>query len=959
MRAIGAPLHRGIPKVAPEGTETMLKRRTSFVGREPETALLGEVLDAAESGDGALVIITGEAGIGKSALADEFARQAARRGHRALRGNCLPIDGVALDGLAHAFDRLTDADLTRIDASVLEQLGPLRPGRLSSATAGAGRPPGANRVAMIRAAEEVLRHFATDSPVAVILEDMHWADTSTIEVLDALARRLRDCAVTFVATVRVPSLRRNDDNSRLRELARIPGAHVLELTGLSAQHLAEVMRELLHRAPSRAVVDDVSERSLGNPLYARELAKSIARGDGGTSRQLRELFESTLDALPEKTRTLVRLCAFVGSPATPQLLARVADVPVEVVIERLEPARALDVVVWDPAANTFDVRHPLLSDAIIETAPAAHAHRAHSSIARALEQDPSLAGRSPAATIAHHWARSGDLDNALRASLDAAAEASAAESHSATLEHLERAIELWPRAADPEGRLGVSLGTVLCRAALPSELIGQNRHAVDLVRRAVSLNPAPTSELGDQYLLLAELLRRGYHSAFDADHALNRARALLTDAPPQLEARILIARSWHWDTDPAAAVVHGQRAIAIAEEERLAPLLSQALVQTGCARAMLGEVDAGIELALRGRSVADEAGFRIGSLTSHLPISAMLTHVGRPHDAVDEALAGLARTQDTGDEVVFRDALPGFAVSALLAAGRWDDARDVAVESSGDGRYSAVLPLSHAKLSALSGRWADAEAALASASELGAGHDPAHAIAASWLALLRGAPAVAERRATHALERREQRTAAATNELVFLAIAGRSAARAPLSPERASALLENLRTDHPGVAVLTPWSLSARAEAAAGDSIALWRQAHDAWQNVDGGHHMRIIAACRLADALGASSEAHALLDAALAQSQALDSPPLEQLTRATALRTSAPLAATGAATGARLTPREREVLALLATGRSNRLIGQRLGMSEKTASVHVSNLLRKLGVTSRTEAAVIAARGI
>ena len=123
MRAIGAPLHRGIPKVAPEGTETMLKRRTSFVGREPETALLGEVLDAAESGDGALVIITGEAGIGKSALADEFARQAARRGHRALRGNCLPIDGVALDGLAHAFDRLTDADLTRIDASVLEQLG--------------------------------------------------------------------------------------------------------------------------------------------------------------------------------------------------------------------------------------------------------------------------------------------------------------------------------------------------------------------------------------------------------------------------------------------------------------------------------------------------------------------------------------------------------------------------------------------------------------------------------------------------------------------------------------------------------------------------------------------------------------------------------------------------------------------------------------------------------------------
>ena len=78
-----------------------------------------------------------------------------------------PPNHFTLDGLAHAFDRLTDADLTRIDASVLEQLGPLRPGRLSSATAGAGRPPGANRVAMIRAS--LAFSDAQDAPMLVCI----------------------------------------------------------------------------------------------------------------------------------------------------------------------------------------------------------------------------------------------------------------------------------------------------------------------------------------------------------------------------------------------------------------------------------------------------------------------------------------------------------------------------------------------------------------------------------------------------------------------------------------------------------------------------------------------------------------------------------------------------------------------------------------------------------------------
>jgi len=384
-------------------------------------------------------------------------------------------------------------------------------------------------------------------------------------------------------------------------------------------------------------------------------------------------------------------------------------------------------------------------------------------------------------------------------------------------------------------------------------------------------------------------------------------------------------------------------------------LLSQALVQTGGALVVLGDAEEGLSLALRGRAVAEEAGFRVGVLTSHLPISAMLAVSGQPSAGADDALTGLARTRDTGDDLLLREGIAGFAVSGLFLSGRWDEALDVVAESGGDGRYSTTLPLAQARIAAFSGHRDEASIALASVADVAGASDPGHAAVSGWLALLAGDVKRCHRVASRAFEGEGPHRADLINELAFLSVAGAVAAGSASAAQRGVARL----VDGPrGMVELLPWALSTRAEAVSleGDATTLWQGALEAWESTGGWPHMRVYSACRLAESLPSGQGAE-VLDEAIGIARELGASALEELVHAAALRNSVVLPGPGTAS-ARLTPREQEVLELLAAGHSNRVIGQSLGISEKTSSVHVSNLLRKLGVTSRTEAAVIAVRG-
>lgn len=924
----------------------------TFVGRVEELSILDGMLDSADRGSGGIVIISGESGIGKSSLVAEAARRARARKHRVLAGFFPAIENVTLDGLVQVFEQLTEVELGELTPATVQDLGPLVPARNRSAMR---VPPIEDRAAIVRAAALTLQVIASKEPLFIIIEDVHWADPSALHLLDALARRVSNSPVVFAVTARIPGFGDNEHNrSLLVELGRTPGAHRIELSGLSRQLLSEMLARSVSKSVPEDVVSEIAEHTQGNPLFALELARSRVRGDMRVPAHLRELLTVGLDALPEATRELVVICALAGGRTHHDLLERVSELPADALDAALVPALNAQLLLSVPERSSYVVRHPLLAEAISETVPQRSSEVIHAALARAIDAEPHLAGASPAAAVAHHWMRSGNQTRAFHASVAAAGEAAMTNAHTAAFAHLERAISLASRLPSDETAGGTGIGGLYGQAAFTAELLGRNKQAVHLAREALALPAASDPELGERHLLLVELLRRGYHPRHEADRALERASQLIPVAAKRSYARVQLAGCWHWDTEPEMALDHGLRTISLAEELKDPILLCQALVQTGGAKLVLGDTEGGLRVALQGRSVAEEAGFRVGVLTSHVPIPAMLTLAGRPASGADDALVGLDRTRDTGDDAHLREAIAGYAVWGLFLSGRWDEAHDVAVENRGDGRFSTLISLSHARIATFRGDTDDAGKSLKEIAEISGVAHPGYAVAAAWHALLDGDPRHCYQVATRALEDAGLDRADEVNELVFLAISGASLAGHQTSADRAR---ERLLVDPGGIAAATPWALSARAAAeSTAESSKLWREALDAWDAVEGWPHIRVYVACRLADCLsdGAGVE---LLHGALEMARYLGADVLEGLVRATALRTSNPLPG-ASGTSEHLTPREREVLEMLADGQSNRAIGQSLGISEKTSSVHVSNLLRKLGVGSRTEAAVIAVRG-
>jgi len=926
---------------------------TSFVGREPEIALLRGMLDDADSGAGGVAVVSGEAGIGKSRLVSEAATSARDRGHRVLAGYFPAIESAALDGLQQLFNQASDDEIAALDSATVQDLGPLLPTRLRDGAGGAAMP---DRSSLVRGAEQLLRNLAAKQPLFVIVEDIHWADPSTILLLDALARRLRNSPVNIVVTARNPGTETvGPHRTWLAELGRIPGAHLVHLAGLSTVALAKMFTPLFGRTVSKERVHEIAERTLGNPLYALELARSLDGGTTGIPVQLRDLLTLNLDVLPTDTKHVVTVCALAVTEIGHRLLETVSGLSGDQLDEALAPALAAHVLIPKTEPRRYQIRHPLLADAITEATPGQQASRIHAAFAQAIDADASLTFGLPAAEMAHHWMRSGDIERAFGASLGAAQAAAATNAHTASLAHVQRAIELAKRMPDLVSTPSSTLGDLYGQAAFTAELLGRNREAVELARAALAAPETSELQAGERHLLLAELLRRGYHPPEEAHRLVDRAEEFIPADATASIARLEVARCWHWDTEPETSVEHGRRAVALAETLGNPVLLSQALVQTGGAVLVSGNVDEGLDLALRGRAVAEQAGFRVGVLTSHLPISAMLAIAGRPSAGADDALAGLARTRDTGDDLLLREGIAGFAASGLFLSGRWDEALDVAVESGGDGRYSTTLHLAQARITAFLGRPDEVREALASVAEFAGASDPSHVAVTSWLALLEGNAKQCHRMAWRMFEGDGPLRADLNNELAFLAAAGAVAAGHRSAAQRA---LGRLRESPKGMVELTPWALSAHAEVASllGDSAVEWREALHAWEATGGWHHMRVYSACRLAESSPGGDVAE-ILTVAIDVARELGSGVLEERVHAAALKNAVVLPAPGT-DSARLTPRESEVLELLAAGHSNRAIGQALGISEKTSSVHVSNLMRKLGVASRTEAAVRAVRG-
>jgi predicted ATPase len=311
-----------------------MEARTSdvFVGRAPELERLEAILDTARAGRGATVLVAGEAGIGKTRLTSELASRARDRGFEVLLGRAIDLIGTELP-----YQPLAEA---------------LRP---------IGELPRAEGH-QLRVFEDTLALLK--GPVLLILEDVHWADTSTLDLVVYLAHNIHDRPVMLVATYRADEPASAERMVRLAHgVRRSDSALLVELGPLEHADLTALVAAY-DSSRTAAEASAIVARSEGNPFFAQEL---LAADDNGLPRGLRELLLQRVNRLDEQARGVTRLAAAAGRAVGYPLLRAVAAIPEQDVRASLRQAVDHGVLVAEPSASSFRFRHALLAEAVYAT----------------------------------------------------------------------------------------------------------------------------------------------------------------------------------------------------------------------------------------------------------------------------------------------------------------------------------------------------------------------------------------------------------------------------------------------------------------------------------------------------------------------------------------------------------------------------------------------------------------
>ena len=623
-----------------------------LIGRDGELRRLDDAVGAAAAGEPTFVLVLGEAGIGKTSLLRAAEANGRDAGLRVLAGTAIESGrGIPylplVSPLAAALDPKATDDATRVVRTALDARGT---GDDGTAAASADF----QQARLIEAMFEVLAR----TPTLLSVDDVHWADESTIAVLDYLAHRATDAPLAVVCGAR------DDEPSLLALLPLADGRRFAQLPvrRLTRDETAEQARQL-GRAVSGRRLDALHRRTAGNPFFIEQAladdASGFAAGDAvATPAALRALVRRRVARLSGDARTLVEAVAVLGRPIDVPLLAEVAGLPAD---DRAALAAAQDagIVVSGPAGVT--ARHPLFGEVILADLDTARRRDLHRGAAVGLERRS-----ADAAELAGHWWRAGDRDRTWRTSIMAASAAAAAHAFSEQHWHLEHAIEAWP-----EGEPG--RGQALLDAARAAWISDDAGAAVRLARAAKD---------ADVPLVEATIALGAY--AWDtgdrrtAIEAFERVAPLLDEiADPNLRARALfgLGRA-RVPTNPHESIRLGLEA---AEQAALAgnPVEeSEGLTLAAMARAWTGSLD-GIPDLERSLRIALEAG--APSSTGHASqfLVGLLMVGGELDRALDAALRGIEDCERLGVARVHASDLRGYAALFLIERGRWDDVEPI------------------------------------------------------------------------------------------------------------------------------------------------------------------------------------------------------------------------------------------------------------------------------------------
>ena len=999
-----------------------------LIGRGPEMARLRAALEVARLGRPRVVIVAGEAGIGKSSLVDAISTQAVAEGWLRIGGTCLELLGGQIaylpfvEALRSLVAQVPPDRVRPIIWPAREVVGRLLPelavdvasdGRNDDRDGGdrAGQEGGElDRARLFESLLTVAERLAGAQPLLVVIEDVQWADDGTLDLVRFFVHGVTSGPVMLVMTLRTDGPSNRAGIVRvLAELDRSESVERIELGPFGRAEVAAQLEAIGGQPRDPDAVAAIVRRSGGNPFLVEELARADPTLIGDASplpAGLRDLLLARVSELGGPAQEVVRVASAAGRVVDDDLLARVVALPERDVVQGLREAidRGILMRIRAPGVEGYGFRHPLLREVVAARLLPIEARRLHAAYAEAL----TAVGARPssAAEVAFHWDAAGEVGRALEASVEAAADAESVYAFAEAGSHYERALRLWSQAAYADDRLPLSRLEIIDRAAAMAALMGDPQRAIALAREGLAaIDPTADPQRAARFhsSLRWYLWDAGEHEAALRD-ALEAVR-LMPAEPPTTElanvqahaAGLLLFAGRLADAEAQATrALETARAVSAQAEEAVA------LGVLGWVEVVRGEADRGVELVREAWRMARTLGHVTGLAVAYNHLSAVLDIAGRVRESLDVAREGIAEAERLGTARSFGALLEGNAAHALSRLGRWDEAEamtDAALARGVAAGPLAWLRIVRARLDVARGRF---DAAAGELRALDAAADPtavapyvgwwyaARAEAATW----GGEPAVGLDLVRQAFD--DPRLPDVDASIGTLAALGLGAAAElveaePAGSTRSEAAREAGRHIRERMArlrragLVSPPDLPTAGPAGRSGGTTAKVALVEAEAARLSGHHVashwrRLVAAAeveertplvaygrfRLAAALlaaqGDREQAASALRAAHTAAVELGALPLvaaiETLARRARIAVataSEPGADRGQPFG--LTEREREVLALVVAGRSNREIGEALFISPKTASVHVSNILAKMEVDGRVEAATLALR--
>jgi DNA-binding CsgD family transcriptional regulator/tetratricopeptide (TPR) repeat protein len=936
-----------------------------LVGRTVTMATVRSALLDATRGQTAAVFLTGESGVGKTRLLREAADAARAAGAAVLLGSCLDIgDASPLHPVLQALRRF-DAD-TPGGAPGAREL-------VDAFHGDAGGPDNAG--ALLDRVSRGLRDLAGDRPLVLVLDDLQWVDRSTRQLLLYLLAGLGDITLSVLAAIRAESLQGAHPLRRvLAELRRLRSVQVVDLAPLDRDDTRALAAAIAGRAVDAEDAERVFKRSGGNPFVVEELARDLRDGRVGLSDTLREIFLARVEELPPRAHAVVHAVAAGVEPVEHVVLARVLPLPESDLIEAVRAAVAHRFVVSAP--DGYRLRHRLVAEVLEhEVLPAEHAglHRRYAEALTALS--PADVDHS---RLAHHWQQAGEPGRALPAVVAAAQKAEKLHGFAEAHRHWSTALEL---SDDSDGDTRTEL---LEHAAEAAHRCGEHARALarleELAARADDPQACAIHIRRARYLAAA-----GRSTAAEAEFE----RALVGACTPseRASAAAHLAELLLHLGRYADAGVRAREALDLAAQgDGSTADLVRASAALGFSDAFQQDPDAGLAVVRQAVSIAERSGHPDDIGCAYLHLAELLTG---PLNSLEEgvlvARRGAARMAVLGFGRTYQTRLLAIAANGLFRTGQWAEAQRVvgtALQHRPSGADAVELLLARCRLSVGFGDVEAAEKDLDAVATVLAGGGARHVL--PMLTLRAGLAMWQSRHADARQAVQRGLTETRSDDLVLLGVLAWHGLRAEAEAHavhepvdtaavrRLRDVVDRVAKGAGGAARPVREFINGYLDLCAAELSRIddrndpepWARAAATWDRCK---HPYPAAYCRLRQAQASfarrthRSAAITALRQAYATAESMGARPLAAEIAAVAARARVSVQAdepvvevvTVADDGelSALTGREHEVLAAVAEGLTNREIGQRLYISERTVGVHVSHIFDKLQVRTRVQA--------